>query len=129
MLRGYLDWPGVQQVFCIERTRRVGGQRRREVAYGLTSLPSEKADAARLLALQRGHWRIENQLHYVRDVTFGEDACRIHSGDGPEIMAALRNAIVSLLHQVHEPNLAAALRRFAAHPIQALRLLRAPPEN
>jgi hypothetical protein len=128
-LRDYLDWPGVQQVFRLERERTCGGHTTREEAYGLTSLPRERADAARLLELNRGHWGIENGLHYVRDVTFGEDACRVRSGAAPQILAGFRNVLVSLLNRHGERNKAAALRRFAAWPLQALRLVRGPPEN
>jgi hypothetical protein len=68
-----------------------------EVVYGITSLRPEQADAARLLGLVWVHWRIENSLHYVRDVTLGEDACRVRRGSAPQVLAALRNAAVRLL--------------------------------
>jgi predicted transposase YbfD/YdcC len=129
MLTGYLDWPEAQQVFRVERERTCGGKTTREVAYGITSLPREKADAAALLRLCRGHWRIENGLHYVRDVTFGEDPCRVRCGAAPQVLAAIRNVLISLLNQQQEPNKAAALRRNAAHPLQAYRLLATTAEN
>jgi len=129
MLAGYLDWPQARQVFRVERERTGGGKTTREVAYGITSLPREKADAATLLTLCRGHWRIENGLHYIRDVTFGEDGCRIRCGAAPQVLAAIRNALISLLNQQQEPNKAAALRRNAAHPLRAYQLLARPPEN
>jgi len=72
-LNQYLDWPGVAQVFRLERTWRERGRPKRQVHYGRTSLPPADADAARLLALRRGHWPIENALHYTKDVTLGED--------------------------------------------------------
>ncbi len=128
-LAHYLDWPGVQQVFCVERERTWGGQTTCEVAYGLTSLPRRRANAERLLELNRGHWRIENQLHYVRDVTFGEDACRVRSGAAPQVLASLRNAIIGLLNAHGYPNKAAALRFFAARPLRACHLVRHAPEN
>jgi predicted transposase YbfD/YdcC len=129
MLTGYLDWPGARQVFRVERERTRGGTTTRQVAYGITSLPRERADAATLLTLCRGHWRIENGLHYIRDVTFGEDQCRIRSGAAPQVFAALRNALIGLLNQQREPNKAAALRRNAAHPFHAYRLLQQTAEN
>jgi len=54
----------------------------------------------RLLAYLRNHWRIENELHSVRDVTLGEDACRVRSGDAPQVLAAIRNAVIHLLGKV-----------------------------
>jgi hypothetical protein len=127
--RGDLHWPGVQQVFRLERERTAGGQSTLEVAYGLTSLPRARADAQRLLELNRGHWRIENELHYVRDVTFGEDACRMRSGAAPQALASLRNVVITLLNRARHSNKAAALRFFAAHLLRAYRLVRSPPEN
>ena len=72
-LNEYLDWPGQGQVCCVERVRRHKGKETVERAYVITSLPVERADAARLLEVWRGHWGIENRLHWVRDVVFGED--------------------------------------------------------
>lgn len=129
MLAGYLDWPEARQVFRVERKRTCGETTTNDIAYGITSLPRERADAATLLNLCRGHWRIENGLHYVRDVTFGEDDCRIRSGAAPQVFAAIRNALISLLNQQKEPNKAAALRRNAAYPLRAYQLLARPPEN
>jgi predicted transposase YbfD/YdcC len=80
--------------------------------------------AADLLALVRGHWRIENTLHYVRDVTLGEDASTIRSGAAPRVLAALRNTVLGLLHCRRWPNIAAALRHYAWRPVtDVLRLL------
>ena len=79
-LNDYLDWPGVGQVFQVERQRTIRGQTTTEIAYGITSLSRDRADAAKLLALIRDDWGIENSLHYVRDVTFGEDTCRVRTG-------------------------------------------------
>ncbi len=99
--------------------------RRATCAYhrAVTSLRSEQADADELLDMLRGHWGIEHRLFPIRDVTFGEDACRVRTGQAPRILAMLRNLAVSLLHQARCPNHAAALRRHAAHPQEALRLL------
>lgn len=123
LLNEYLDWPEVGQVFQVERERRVGDEVGTETAYGITSLPRSQADASRLLAISRAHWRIENSLHYMRDVTFGEDACRVRKGSGPQILAALRNGAVHLLKQQSFPSLAAAVRRYAAKPFEALALI------
>ncbi len=81
------------------------------------------ADAARLLALVRAHSHLENRLHDVRDVTLGEDACGVRTGSSPEVLAALRNAVVHLLESGPKPNKAAAARRMAATPEEAVRLI------
>lgn len=81
-LAGYLDWPGHAQVLRIERTWREHDVPTCSVGYALTSLAPERADAARLLALTRGHWAIENQVHRAKDVNLGEDASLIHTGQG-----------------------------------------------
>lgn len=122
-LNDYLDWPGVQQVCRMDRTRTLRGKTTHETAYAITSLSPDQAGPEDLLRLWRGHWRIENSLHYVRDVTFGEDACRVRSGHAPQLLAAARNAVVSLLNLNHEPNRAAALRRYANRPELAFRAL------
>jgi predicted transposase YbfD/YdcC len=122
-LTGYLDWPGARQVFRLTRERTAGGKTTVEVVYGITSLTREQADAGRLLGLVRQHWEIENRLHYVRDVTLGEDACRVRSGGAPQVLAAVRNVAVYLLEGVAAPSKAAATRRLAAHPREAVRLV------
>jgi predicted transposase YbfD/YdcC len=122
-LNGYLDWPAVGQVFRLERTRTAGGTARTEVVYGLTSLARAQADAGRLLALVRGHWGIENRLFGVRDGTLGEDACRVRRGAAPQVLAAVRNAAVYLLGLVRAASKAAATRRLAAHPAEAVALV------
>lgn len=110
------EWPGAEggQVLKIERemVRIVGGkvvERSTEVRYAITSL-SSKVGAKRLLELVRGHWGIENRLHYVRDVTMGEDASHIRTGSAPQVMAALRNVVLALLRAAGFQNMAAALR-------------------
>jgi len=80
------------------------------VEYAVTSIPRDRADADDLLSWWRGHWGIENGLHWVRDATFGEDRSRICTGHAPEIFAALRNAAISVLRLQKTTNVAAALR-------------------
>ena len=96
-----------------------------EKVYGITSLSPERATADRLLHLTRGHWAIENSLHYRRDVTMGEDASRIRKGTAPQIMAALRNTIIHVLADVG-PSLAAAMRKLSNCFSQALDCLGLP---
>lgn len=119
----YLDWPCLAQCFRLVRQRIVGGKTATETVFGITSLPREKADAERLLNLVRAHWSIES-LFWVRDATFGEDACRASTGSAPLILSALRNAAITLLDQSGTANKAAALRRHAAHPGEALALVK-----
>jgi predicted transposase YbfD/YdcC len=82
-----------------------------ETRYFITSAPRKLADASQLLRWARGHWSIENRSHYVRDVTFGEDASRIRKGSGPEVMAAIRNATIGFLRSIGATNIAETLRR------------------
>jgi hypothetical protein len=93
-------WKGLEQGFELRRERTVRGETTVEVVYGITSLDEGRAGAAELLALVRDHWRIENCLHYVRDVALREDACRVRSGNAPQVLAALRNAAVHLISGV-----------------------------
>ena len=125
-LHGYLDWPGVQQVFRLERTWREHGTPKRALHYGITSLAPAAADPVRLLALRRGHWAIENRLHRRKDVNFGEDASLIHAGQGPTVMALLRDAAVSLLHRAGVRHVAARLRTHSQHPERAVALVVGP---
>lgn len=100
------------------------GKVRTEVVYLITSLSPEEAGPERLLALNRGHWEIENRLHWVRDVTFGEDLSQIRKGAGPRMMATLRNLAISLLRLYRKASgIAEALRDLAAQPHLALGLL------
>lgn len=111
-LRGYSDWPGLRQACKVERTVARKGKVTTEVRYAITSL-GPPVGPARLLRLWRGHWGIENRLHYVRDVTLGEDANRTRTGSGPQALATLRNLAVSWLRLGGATNIAAALRRNA----------------
>jgi predicted transposase YbfD/YdcC len=125
-LNDYLDWPGVAQVFRLERTWREHGQPKRTLRYGITSLPPQQADAARLLSLRRGHWSIENRLHRHKDVNFGEDASLIHAGAGPTVMALLRDAALNLLHQARVRRVASRLRTHSQRPEHAVALVVSP---
>jgi Transposase DDE domain len=119
------DWAGLKQGFELTRERTLRGVTTRETVYGITSLSVEEADAGRLLALTRGHWRIENSLHHKRDVTLGEDASRVRREAAPQVMAALRNSVVHVLEGTGE-SLAAALRTMSNCFNKALALLGLP---
>ena len=131
VLVGYSQWPGLAQVFQLERQVIIKrtGEVREEVVAGVTSLAPERADAARLLALVRGQWHIENQSHWVRDVTFDEDRSQVRCGSIPQVMAALRNTVIGLMRWAGHTNMAAACRRFAAQPRAALHLIGLSLEN
>jgi predicted transposase YbfD/YdcC len=130
-LVGYSDWPGLAQVFQIERsvTLKKQGEQRHDVVYGVTSLRLDQADPKQLLGLVRQHWQIENQVHWVRDVTFDEDRSQVRCGSIPQVMAAFRNTVIGLMHWAGDTNIAAACRRFAAQPWSALALLGIRPDN
>lgn len=122
-LNGYLDWPHLAQACRLTRRVDHGDRVTHEVAFKVTSLPPQRADAPRLLDLARGHWRIENGLHHVRDVTFDEDRSQVRTGAAPHVMAALRNTAIGVLRQAGFTSIAAGLRRCAARPDEALALL------
>ena len=110
MLADYQDWPYLAQVVKLERTRTTKLKVTHEVAYGITSLPAPDADAMRLLTVGRGHWRIENGLHYRRDVTLQEDASQVRRGNAPQVLAALNNLVCGLCGRAGIDNLAAVQR-------------------
>jgi predicted transposase YbfD/YdcC len=128
-LTGYVDWPGLAQGFRLERTWQEHGRSKRQVQYGITSVEPDRGTPATLLTLKRRHWGIENGLHRVKDVTFGEDASLIHTGHGPLIMALLRDTAISLLYRAGIRRVASCLRRLGQHPDGALDLVLLPPET
>jgi predicted transposase YbfD/YdcC len=125
----YMDWPGLKQVFMVERSTTIKktGEYYAETVYGISSLAPEQANASRMNSLVRGHWHIENRSHWVRDVTFDEDRSQVRSGNIPQVMAALRNTAIGLMRWAGETNIAAARRKFAAKPRLALKLIGAIP--
>jgi predicted transposase YbfD/YdcC len=130
-LKGYTDWPGLEQVFCLERERIASqsGHQEREVTYGLTSLTPAAASPGRLLELTRAYWGVENGLHYRRDVTFHEDATRLTQGHAGHVMASLNNLAIGLLRLAGFTNLAAARRYCDADLANALALLSPTPRT
>jgi predicted transposase YbfD/YdcC len=125
-----IPWPGARQVLRLHR-RRIDQHTRAvptdEVVYALTSLAPEQARPADLLRLWRTHWLIENSLHWVRDVVFGEDAATTHTAHAPQALAALRNLAVSLLHRWRDQHITAARQYFASHPATLFRRLASAP--
>lgn len=114
-LNDYLHFPYVGQVFRIERkvTHGKSGKTHQETAYGVTSLHPQQADARRIGELLRGHWEIENRLHWVRDVTFDEDRSQVRTGSGPRALASLRNFAISCLRLAGCASIARGLRHLA----------------
>ena len=103
----------------ITRERTIRGKKTTEVAYFITSLSRQQADAPRLLHLVRDHWgAIENGLHYVRDEALGEDRSTIFRGNAPQNLAALRNAGLNWLRRQQIRKITATLRSFARNPLR-----------
>lgn len=94
------SWPGLAQVCRITRERIVRGKASSETVYAITSLTADQAGPARLLALSREHWGIENMLHHVRDVTCREDQARTNAGSAPQVLAALRNTALTVVRRL-----------------------------
>lgn len=113
LLREYVDWPYLDQVFRLERRLTDQGKTTVEVRYGITSLPPTLAPAQRLLAIARSEWGIENGLHYRRDVTLQEDGCQVRRGRAAQVLAALNNVVVGIVLGAGNHNLPAAQRAFA----------------
>ena len=122
-LVGYTDWPGLGAVCMVQRVVTRQGRTTYDESYAVTSLTPAHASAAHLQQLWRGHWGIENRLHWVRDVTFGEDLCQVRTGSGPQGLAAVRNLVIGVLRRAGHTNVAAALRTYAGRPEEALTLL------
>jgi predicted transposase YbfD/YdcC len=121
----HFGFPHAAQVLQITRkTRKLHTTKWQTVTvYAITSLPFEQARPARLADLIRGHWTIENGLHWVRDVTFAEDASQVRTGAAPTVMAILRNLAIGVLSRAGPVNVAAALRRHARDPHRPLATL------
>jgi predicted transposase YbfD/YdcC len=127
---GGLGFPdAAQAIQVVRRTRRCKpkpGKKNRwrtQTVYAIVTLPTEDATAAELATWIRQHWHIENKLHWVRDVTLGEDLHQARTRNGPQVLAVLRNLILSLLRLDGHDNIARALRQHARHPDQALAML------
>lgn len=117
------EWTGIAQIFKIRRWVKEKEKEREEIVYGFTNLPRCKATAKQLLELNQRHWRIENRLHYRRDVTLGEDASQIRVKGAPQTVAALNGGVLALMDWLGVRNVASQMRHFDAHPREALHLL------
>jgi predicted transposase YbfD/YdcC len=111
-----LAFPHATQAIQIVRRRKVKGKWSRETCYAVTSLTLTKATSAQLAAIIRGHWGIEDRLHWVRDMDFDEDRSQVRTASGPRIMASLRNLAITILRLAGAASIAAALRYHARRP-------------
>jgi predicted transposase YbfD/YdcC len=130
---GGLGWPDAAQAIQItRRTKRITpkpgkkNEWRTETVYAIVTLPAEQATPTELATWIRNHWFIENRLHWVRDVTLGEDLHQARTGNGPHVLAILRNLVISVLRMADHDNIAQALRRYARHTRDAISLLTRP---
>jgi predicted transposase YbfD/YdcC len=101
----------------------VKGKWSRQTCYAVTSLTVIQASHAQLAAIIRGHWGIEDRLHWVRDLDFGEDSSQVRTASGPRIMASLRNLAITIVRLAGATSIAAALRYHARRPSRPLRTI------
>jgi predicted transposase YbfD/YdcC len=135
-----LGFPNAAQVFLIERyttrtvRRRAKGSRKYKTVrvqsavavLGVTSLSAREAAPEHLATYVRGHWAIENKIHWVRDVTFREDASQVKTGSRFRIMATLRNLVIGLIRQAGYTKIAATIRKIKTDPRLLFRILGLP---
>jgi predicted transposase YbfD/YdcC len=126
-----IDFPHARQAIQITRkTRPVSARTGRrgkwhtDTVYAITDLAPHQAQPDELAAWIRGHWQIENGLHWIRDVTFAEDLSQVHTGAAPQVMAALRNLAISLHRLAGATNIAKALRHHGRNALRPLQLLK-----
>lgn len=128
LLKEYVKWPYCEQVFRLERhfVRTSDDKVFQEVSYGVSSLTRDEANADRLLELVRGHWGIENGLHFRRDDTLKEDRCRL-KGQGAQAMAVINNLVLGLLRKTSFETLPDARRYYEANLPDAIALVMRSP--
>jgi predicted transposase YbfD/YdcC len=119
----WVEFHRAAQVAQLRRTVTKAGKKTVEVVYLITSADPHTAPPATLASWVQGHWGIENRLHWVRDVTFDEDRSQVRTGAGPQVMASLRNTVISLLRLAGWTNIAQALRHHAADQRRPVMLL------
>ena len=120
-----LAFPHAAQAIQIVRRRRLGRKKKwsAETCYAVTSLTVTQASPAELAAIIRGHWAIEDRLHWVRDMDFDEDRSQVRTASGPRVMAALRNLAITIFRLAGYASIAAALRYHARRPSRPLRTI------
>jgi predicted transposase YbfD/YdcC len=120
-----LAFPHAAQAIQIVRRRRLSGKKKwsRETVYAITSLTATQASPAELAAIIRGHWAIEDRLHWVRDMDYDEDRSQVRTASGPQVMATLRNLALTILRLAGHASIAAALRHHGRRPDRPLRTI------
>ena len=124
----WVDFPAAAQVVQLRRTRTIKSRKHVEVVYLICSLPMTDAQPEVVAAWLQGHWGIENRLHWVRDVVFDEDRHQLRTGNGPKVMAALRNLAISLIRLFHGTgtSIASTTRSLSRQPKRAIKRLTQP---
>ncbi|MBC8503763.1 MAG: ISAs1 family transposase [Anaerolineales bacterium] len=125
-LKDFFDWPYLEQVFKLERRfiRTKTGEVQEHIVYGFTSLSREAVSPKKLLNMVRSYWRIENSLHYRRDVSLLEDRTRMTKGHAGQVMASINNLVLGIFAKKYKfQYLPSARRYFDAHPLEALALI------
>jgi len=120
-----IGFPHAVQVLQLTRKtrRRPGARLHTEIVYAVTSLSATDAHPSQVAGWLRGHWGIENRIHWVRDVTFDEDRSQVRTNAGPQVMATLRNTAISLIRLSSQTSIAAALRHHSRNPHRPITLL------
>ena len=111
---------GARAIKVVRRRRAGRAQPSVQAVYAITSLGHRDADARLLADWIRTHWTIENCLHWVRDVTEGEDHSSVRTGNGAHVMAAVRNMAINIIRLRGGTNIAAAHRDFSYRPADVL---------
>jgi predicted transposase YbfD/YdcC len=119
----WIEFTGAAQIAQLRRTVTKKGKKTVEVVYLITSADTQAASPTTLATWVRGHWHVENKLHWVRDVTYQEDKSLVRTGNAPRVMATLRNLAISLLRLNGHTNIAAANRHHARNPHRTITLL------
>lgn len=124
-LKGYVEFPNVERVFRIDRERTINktGKKSDVREYGITSLTEKQADDKTLLEIIRGHWTIENRVHYVRDMAFDEDRSQVRTENGPRVMAIIRNLVMNILRMSKVMNITQCLRENAMNHSRIFEML------
>jgi predicted transposase YbfD/YdcC len=121
-LLSYLSWPGLTHIWQMKKTVTKQGKITTTVSVGIARITKDilgdRSEAQAIAEYIRGHWGIENRLHRTRDTVFNEDHATIRKGNGPQIMAALKNLVISIFHRGTVRSFTKALRRFAIKPLE-----------
>jgi predicted transposase YbfD/YdcC len=123
------QFPHAAHAFRIDRHTTLHNQTkpRTDTAFGLTSLTDHRAHPHTIARYIRGHWHIENKLHWIRDTTYAEDTSRVRTGTAPHLMASLRNLAISALRLTGHTSIATGLRTMTRNPTRPLQLLGITP--